>query len=210
MQKALTERQNEILEFIKEYTMKNQKPPTVREICKKFNLKSTNAVHSILNALEKKGYIKRANFKARNIIINDLKLDKKQNEVKEIPLISNFDAQNPLSMFTNLSGTIKLDSKIFATSPSFAVEVPDDGMRKDGIFKGDIAIITQRLNLKNGTIVFASVGNEGLIRYLKKTKNGEIYLIPSSRGYKALKFKEGDQNLWIGGEVSFIIRKLTS
>lgn len=209
MLKALTKRQNEVLEFIKEYTMKNLKPPTIREICKKFNFKSTNAAHSVLKALEKKGYIKRANFKARNITINDLKLNKRQDEVKEIPLISNFDAQNPLSMFTNLSGTIKLDSKIFGFSPYFAVEVPDDGMRKDGIFKGDIAIITHKSNLKNGSIVFASVGNEGLIRYFKKTENGEIYLMPSSRGYEVLKFKEGDKNLWIGGEVSFIIRKLT-
>ncbi len=209
MQRALTERQNEILEFIKEYTMRNLKPPTVREICKKFNFKSTNAVHSILKALEKKGYIKRANFKARNIIINDLKLNKRQDEIKEIPLISNFDAQNPFSMLTNLSGTIKLDSNIFGPSPYFAVEVPDDGMRKDGIFKGDIAIITQKTNLKNGSIVFASVENTGLIRYLERTESGEIHLIPSSRGYEVLKFKEGDKNLWIGGEVSFIIRKLT-
>jgi repressor LexA len=209
MQKALTKRQNEILEFIKEYTIKNLKPPTVREICKKFNFKSTNAVFSILKALEKKGYIKKVDFKARNIIINDLKLNKRQDEVKEIPLISNFDAQNPFSMLTNLSGTIKLDSKIFDSSPYFAVEVPDDGMRKDGIFKGDIAIITQKANLKNGSIVFASVENTGLIRYLKRTENGEIFLIPSSRGYEMLKFKEGDKNLWIGGEVSFIIRKLT-
>lgn len=210
MLKPLTKRQNEILEFIKGYTIKNLKPPTVREICKEFNFKSTNAVHSILKALEKKGYIKRANFKARNIIINDLKLRKKQDEVKEIPFISNFNAQNPFSMFTNLSGTVKLDSKLFGSSPSFAVEVSDDGMQKEGIFKGDIAVITQKSNLKNGSIAFVIVENEGLIRYLKKNENGEIYLIPSSRGYEMLKFKENDPNLWIGGEVSFIIRKLTS
>ncbi|CUS76708.1 repressor LexA [Candidatus Kryptonium thompsonii] len=207
MKEALTKRQNQIFEFIKKYTIENHKPPTIREICKKFNFKSTNSAYSVLKALERKGYIQRTNLKARNININDFKLDKTQIDLKEIPLISTFDAQNPLRMFTNLNGTIKLDMKIFDTLPSFAVEVTDDGMQKDGIFKGDIAIITQSLEIKNGSIVFAVIKNEGLIRHYKN-ENNEIYLIPSSRGYETLKFKEGDKNLWIGGEVSFIIRKL--
>ncbi|MDW8108602.1 MAG: transcriptional repressor LexA [Candidatus Kryptonium sp.] len=207
MKKTLTEKQNLILEFIKKYTLENQKPPTIREICKKFNFKSTNAVYSILKSLEKKGYIQRTNLKSRNININDFKLNESHNEFKEIPLISTFDAQNPLAMFANLSGTIKLDPKLFSFSPQFALEVPDDGMQKDGIFKGDIAIVTQNQNIKNNSIVFAVVGSEGLIRRYKN-ENGEIYLLPSSRGYETLKFNEGDKNLWIGGEVSFIIRKL--
>ncbi len=207
MSKALTKRQNEILEFIKNYTLENLKPPTVREICQKFNFKSTNAVYSILSALEKKGYIKKTGFKARNLSINNLKLNEKQDNIKQIPLISNFDAKEPLTMFTNLNGTIKLDPTIFNPPPSFAVEVPDDGMRKDGIFKGDIAIVNQKSKLKNGNIVFAVVRNEGLIRYFK-SESEDIYLIPANRGYETLKLKKEDENLWIGGEVTFIIRKL--
>ncbi len=207
MKKTLTKRQNQVLEFIRKYTIENQKPPTIREICKKFNFKSTNSAHSILKALEKKGYIQRTNFKSRNININNFKLNETPNEIKEIPLVSTFDSQNPFMMFANLSGTIKLDPKLFAHSPLFALEVPDDGMQKYGIFKGDIAIVTQNPDIKNGSIVFAVVGTEGLIRYYKN-ENGEIYLIPSSRGYETLKFKEEDKTLWIGGEVSLIIRKL--
>jgi repressor LexA len=209
LNKTLTKKQNQVLEFIKEYTLKNLKPPTVREICKKFNIKSTNAVYSILKALEKKGYIQKPDSKARNIIINNFKINSTQNDFVEIPIISNFNAKNPFAMFTNLNGTLKLDPKIFhSTSSSFAVEVTDDGMHKIGIFKGDIAIINQKSNPKNGSVIFAVAGNEGLIRYFKN-ENGEINLIPSSRSYETLKFKEGDENLWIGGEVSFIIRKLS-
>lgn len=208
MKKALTKRQNQVFEFIKEYMIENHKPPTIREICKQFNFKSTNSAFSVLKALEKKGYIQMTNLKARNININDFKFNKTQTELKEIPLVStSFSAKDPLMMFTNLNGTIKLDTKIFDASSSFAVEVTDDGMQKDGIFKGDIAIITQNLELKNESIVFAVVKNEGLIRRYKNEKD-EIYLIPSSRGYEILKFKKGDENLWIGGEVSFIVRKL--
>lgn len=207
MKKTLTKKQNQVLEFIRKYTLENQKPPTIREICKKFNFNSTNSAHSILKALEKKGYIQRTNFKSRNININNFKLNEKQSEIKEIPLVSTFDAQNPFMMFANLNGTIKLDPKLFAYSPLFAFEVPDDGMQKDGIFKGDIAIVTQSPNIKNGSIVFAVIGNEGLVRYYKN-ENGEVYLIPSNRGYETLKFKEGDKTLWIGGEVSLIVRKL--
>ncbi len=185
------------------------KPPTVREICKKFNIRSTNAVYSILKALEKKGYIQKPDSKARNIIINDLKINPAQNDLVEIPIISNFNAKNPLAMFTNLKGTLKLDPKIFPiTSSSFAVEVTDDGMHKAGIFKGDLAIVNQKSNPQNGSIIFAVVENEGLIRFFKN-ENGEINLTPSSKSYETLKFKEGDENLWIGGEVSFIIRKLS-
>lgn len=205
--KNLTKKQNQVFEFIKKYTLQNQKPPTVREICESFNFKSTNSAYSILKSLEKKGYIQRKNLKARNINVNDLNLNETQNEVKEIPIISIFDASNPLKMFTELSGTLKLDSKLFGHASMFAVEVPDDGLRKNGIFKGDIAIISQNSNVKNESIIFAVIGNEGLIRYYKNER-GEIQLIPSSRGYEVLRIKEGDKNLWIGGEVFFILRKL--
>ncbi len=205
--KALTEKQNQILEFIKDYISKNLKPPTVREICERFNFKSTNAVYSILKLLEKKGYIQKINGKSRNIMLKDTIFNDK-NDIKEIPLISRFDSKKPLLMFTNLNGTVKIDSKMLDDSSSFAVIVPDDGMQKAGIFKSDIAVIKQDVEIENGDIIFAVIGNNALIRFFK-SEQGKIYLVPSARGYETLIFNEDDKNLWIGGKVSLIIRKIS-
>jgi repressor LexA len=205
--RPLTERQNQILEFIRDYISKNLKPPTVREICEEFKFKSTNAVYSILKSLEKKGYIKKVNGKSRNIIPKDI-MFKEENDIKEIPLLSKFNSKNPLLMFTNLIGTVKIDAKMFDHPSSFAVIVPDDGMQKAGIFKNDIAIIKQDTKIENGDIVFAVTGNNAFIRYFK-SEHGKIYLVPSARGYETLSFNEDDKNLWIGGKVSLIIRKIS-
>jgi repressor LexA len=90
--RPLTERQNQILEFIRDYISKNLKPPTIREICEEFKFKSTNAVYSILKSLEKKGYIEKVNGKSRNIIPKDI-MFKEENDIKEIPLISKFNSK---------------------------------------------------------------------------------------------------------------------
>jgi len=205
--KSLTKRQNQVFEFIKDYISKNLKPPTVREICEKFNLKSTNAVDSILKSLERKGYIQKIKGKSRNIVLKNTTLKDNNNDIKEIPLLSKFEAKDPLTMFTNLNGTIKVDTKMFDPSSSFAIIVPDDGMQKSGIFKNDIAIIKQDAKIENGDIVFAVVGNDAFIRYFK-SEHGKIHLIPSGRGYETLTLNNGDANLWIGGKVSIIIRKI--
>ena len=70
-QGRITEKQKEILEYIKETILKKGYPPAVREICEAVNLKSTSSVHSHLETLEKNGYIRRDPTKPRTIEILD-------------------------------------------------------------------------------------------------------------------------------------------
>ncbi len=68
----LTFRQKEVLEFISATIQQKGYPPTLREIGKRFRIASTNAVNGILEALEKKGYIKRRPFLSRGIEITSI------------------------------------------------------------------------------------------------------------------------------------------
>jgi repressor LexA len=209
MRRRLTKRQNQVFEFIKKFIEENHRPPTVREICREFNFSSTNSVHSIISSLEKKGYIRKERGVARGIAVPEDKLSTNgmYKDVKKIPLVSNFDANNPFMMLTNLDGTLKLDMQLANYESLFAVRVPDDGMERDGILKGDIAVVERKSEVRTGKIVFAIVENEGLIRYYK-FENETIHLVPSNKSYDILKFPKDDPNLWIGGEVVLIIRKL--
>ena len=205
---VLTKRQNQILEFIKIFIQKNQRAPTVREICKEFKFKSTNSAYQYINTLVKKGYLKKVHG-ARGVIITDVNLltARQDDSIKRIPVISNYSAQNPLTMFVNSDESIKISRELAPDTPLFAVKVPDDGMSKDGIFKGDIAVVNQKPNVENGKIIFAVYEETGFVRYYK-TEGNIVCLIPSNRSYDKLELSKNDPKLWIGGEVVLIIRKL--
>ena len=78
----ISEKQQEILEFMKERILEKGYPPTVREICERVNLKSTSSVHSHLETLEKNGYIRRDPTKPRAIEICDDNFNMVRTEIK--------------------------------------------------------------------------------------------------------------------------------
>ena len=83
----ITEKQKEILEYIKETTLSRGYPPAVREICEAVNLKSTSSVHSHLETLEKNGYIRRDPTKPRAIEIMDDSFQMVRHEMASIPVV---------------------------------------------------------------------------------------------------------------------------
>ena len=86
-QGKITEKQKEILEFIKETILSKGYPPAVREICEAVHLKSTSSVHSHLESLEKNGYIRRDPTKPRTIEILDDDFALTRREVVNVPVI---------------------------------------------------------------------------------------------------------------------------
>ena len=94
-QGKITEKQKEILEYIKETILGKGYPPAVREICEAVHLKSTSSVHSHLEALERNGYIRRDPTKPRTIEILDDDFALTRREVVNVPIIGSVkDASN--------------------------------------------------------------------------------------------------------------------
>ena len=131
--KNLTEKQRKIFEFINDYIIKNGYPPSIKEIMKHFSFSSPTAVVSHLNALEKKGYIKREEKTSRGIILKKHFLN--------IPVIGRIPAGIPNIEEENLEGFISVNGQFLGKGEFFSLIVKGDSMKDAGIFDGDYVII---------------------------------------------------------------------
>jgi len=207
----LTKRQSDVYDFIvRKITIENI-PPSIKEICEEFSIKSTNAVYELLNVLEKKGYIERSKRGASRSI----KLINKKNEnfndnkqVIELNIAGKGDAKNPLSIFLNSKDKIFLDKDFFRLHKGshFAAYIEDDGLGKDGIKRGDLVLVAQGKSLDSGTIVAVLYEDKILARILDRFESyDELYA--NVRGYPKIKIKKGSKDAVIIGKIIGVIRK---
>lgn len=207
---SLTPRQNEIYEFIRSYMEKEQAPPTIPEIAERFRLRSTNGVFEHLNALETKGYIIRHAGKARGIALVDPDFSGKSGSgstTRQIPVVGEGHSSNPFSIFMNPRGMFTPDPETMPTENAFVVVVTDDGMDKEGIFKGDYAVVRQRTDLADGDMVFALVGDQQVVRRLEHA-GPRRYLAALNRHYAKIAVPDGSPDVALMGEVAAVVRRV--
>lgn len=177
-------KQAEIYEFLKSYTENKGYPPSVREICEAVSLSSTSTVHGHLRRLEKKGMIKRDPTKPRALEIAELSVGSK--EMISIPIISKVTEGLPLLATENIEDTFQLPlDYIKHDRELFMIRVSDDSMINIGIAKGDLAIIEEANDVKNGDIILTLIYNSMVIkRYFKERDH--IRLQPENDTMKPL------------------------
>ena len=93
---TITQKQQEILEYIKESILSRGYPPAVREICEAVHLRSTSSVHAHLETLEKKGYIRKDPAKPRTIEIVDDTFNLTRREISNVPMIGRVAAKGAI------------------------------------------------------------------------------------------------------------------
>ena len=118
----ITDKQREILEYIKKEILNRGYPPTVRDICEAVNLKSTSSVHSHLETLEKNGYIRRDPTKPRAIEIVDDNFNLTRREFANVPLIGQVAAGQPLLAVENIESSLSDSYRIHAERRILYVE----------------------------------------------------------------------------------------
>jgi repressor LexA len=150
--KNLTERQNEILDFIKLFIKKHNYPPTLREIGEAFAISSKGAYDHI-KALEKKGIIRCGKGRSRAIEIVD-----NEDAVVFIPLIYKVLATKPLFSTDNYKEKIALPASLINKKKAcFALLMQEPSMLKAGIMQGDTAIFCEQNRAENGDIVLVNI-----------------------------------------------------
>ena len=206
MKKDLTLRQKEILEFITQFVEQNGYPPTYREIGSKFDIASTNGVKRHLDALQKKGYLNIESNSSRAISITGDSLSgaDRDNSV-EIPIIGRVAAGYPILAQENIEGTLNLDVNMIGKKDNcFALKVKGDSMINAGIFEGDLVIITQQKDARNGDIVVALLDDEATLKRFYRDKTG-VKLIPENESYKVIEINNLS-DFSIIGKVAGVIR----
>ena len=175
----ITQRQNEILAYIKEIILKNGYPPSVREICEAVHLKSTSSVHSHLEALEMKGYIRRDPSKPRTIEIIDDCFNLTRREVINVPILGTVAAGQPLYAEENIENYYPIPSDLLPNTETFMLKVRGNSMINAGIIEEDQIIIARCSAAHNGDIVVALVNDSATVKRFFK-EDGHYRLQPEN------------------------------
>lgn len=175
----ISKKQAEILEYIKDQIIQKGYPPAVREICVAVNLKSTSSVHSHLETLEKNGYIRRDPTKPRAIEIVDDEFNLTRREMRNIPMIGQVAAGQPILAEQNISGYFPLLSEELPSGDLFMLEVRGESMINIGIYDGDRIIVQQTSTAENGDIVVALVEDSATVKTYYK-EQGRYRLQPEN------------------------------
>lgn len=178
MNNTLTSKQKKVLEFIRQ-RIREGIAPTIREIAGEMNFSSTGTVRDYLEALGKKGYLKRSNKLSRSIELLKYK-------PYSIPIIANIAAGKPSLAYEDIEGYVNADDLFLGRigmDDVFALRVQGESMIEAGILHGDIAIIKKQKAADNGDIIAALLeNNEATLKRLRQ-KGNTIYLEAANKDY---------------------------
>ena len=170
-----TYKQQKVLDYVKEQIKKEGYAPSVREICKALDLKSTSTVHGYLSRLEKKGLIQKAALKPRTLRIVSEQDDEKtfytSKEMVDVPIVGKVTAGLPILAVENVEDTFPLPIDFVGNSETFMLRVRGDSMIDAGILDGDLVLVKKQNNAENGDIVVALIEDEATVKKFYKEKN---------------------------------------
>jgi repressor LexA len=175
----ITEKQSQILEYIKSEILNKGYPPSVRDICQAVNLKSTSSVHSHLETLEKNGYIRRDPTKPRTIEIIDDNFNLVRREVVNVPMVGTVAAGQPILAIENIDNYFPIPSEYMPNEETFMLKVKGESMINAGILDGDNILVKRQNTAKNGDMVVALVDDSATVKTFYK-ENGHIRLQPEN------------------------------
>ncbi len=201
----LTDKQKDILNFLRKFTNENGYPPTVKEMMAKFNFASPTAVTTHLIALEKKGYVKKVGNRARGSV--PVKRNKDYDMVN-IPLLSNEVKAGLLMDVAEeiVEDTFALPKSIAQDEGNFLIKVVGDSMIDAHIKEGDMVLVNPKnIEPNNGDIVVAKIDNNGneeitIKRFFRE--NDYIKLVSENKDYPPIQ----QEKISIVGKVVGLIR----
>lgn len=175
--KQLTERQQEIFDFVKNHISTTGMPPTRVEIAREIGFKSPNAAEEHLKALARKGYIEMLSGTSRGIriLVND---EEAANE-DSLPLVGRVAAGTPIEAIEHIEDHYPVSGTMFNPTADYLLRVNGNSMENIGILDGDLLAVHKTKVAKNGQVVVARVDDDVTVKRLEK-KGNLIYLHPEN------------------------------
>jgi repressor LexA len=173
--KALTAKQQRVLDFLKSKILENGYPPTVREICDATGLSSTSTVHSHLATLTKKGFIKRDSAKNRAIEILDEDFYAGGRAVIHVPVVGRFTPGKPVLTEENIEDTFPLPRDYVKKTDCYLLHVKGDHLAADGILDGDMVLAHLQGEAKDGdNVIILNEKGAQVIKFNRKLKSANV------------------------------------
>jgi len=209
MARDLTARQREIFEYIKKMIRSKGRPPSIREIGENFKINSTNGVRAVLEALERKGYIKRDRYTSRGIeLLKEADESVSSDRFREVNLIGNVAAGSPILAEQNIEGSFLLDRSFVPGEEVFSLRVRGDSMIDAMVNDGDYVILRPTETAQNGEMVaiWLPEEEETTLKYFYKEKDGYRFQ-PANPNFDPIRRKKSDK-VEIKGKVVMVVRQV--
>lgn len=209
-QRPVTDRQRSVWGFISKEAVRCGYPPTLREIGEHFNIGSTNGVRTILEALERKGYVRRQPYLSRGIEIlkwpDQMGTFEEESRVTRIPIVGQVAAGVPLLAEQNIEGELLIDRSLFPAGDGFALRVKGLSMIEAGINDGDIVLARPDLPFEKGAIIVALIDDEATVKYYFP-ENDKIRLEPANPNFKPIWINRNTHGFKVVGKVVGLYRR---
>lgn len=226
MSLKLTDRQQQILDLIRQAIINTGFPPTRAELATVLGFKSANAAEDHLRALARKGVIELTAGASRGIRLTDLANESIEADVDTelpadrprlktlpgagfllLPLIGRVAAGHPILATENIEKEINVDLDMFEQRPDYLLKVKGLSMRDAGILDGDLLAIKKTSDARNGQIVVARIDEEVTVKRLSKS-GGRIELLPENPDFEPIQIQPG-QDFSLEGIAVGLIRNTT-
>ena len=205
--RELTDRQRQVLDFIKADTARTGYPPTVRDIGAAVGLSSSSTVHAHLEALEAKGLIRRDPSKPRALEVLDRAVPvtplPARTNVVDLPLVGAVAAGVPMLAAENVESTMSLPTEVVRDDSTFVLRVKGESMIGAGILDGDYVVVRSQPTAVNGDIVVAQLEDEATVKRFFKEAD-RVRLQPENDTMEPIYARD----VTILGKVTAVFRRL--
>ena len=170
----LSPKQQQIYDYILSFSQEHGYPPSVREIAQAVDLRSPSTVHFHLKGLREAGLIEQAAGKTRAITVTD----GAHNRRNQVPLLGSVAAGSPILAEECIEDYLTFDTG-GRVGEHFALRVRGESMLEAGILPGDVVVVHQEQQVRNGDIVVALFEDEATVKTFRR-ENGHIWLYPEN------------------------------
>ena len=204
----LSDKDYQILEYIKNQQMIKGFPPSVREICEAVGLKSTATIHAHLKKLEQCGKIIRDSSKNRSIklceeVSESPAIQYAEDKYIDVPVFGNVAAGNPILAVDEVTDTFALPMDFAKNKDLFMLRVKGESMINAAILDGDLVIVQKQQTANNADIVVALIDDSATVKTFYK-ENGHFRLQPENDTMEPIIVNE----VLILGKVVGVFRKM--
>ena len=179
-----------LLDFLTEHTYQ----PSVREIGKRFNIKSTKTVSELLQSLERKGYIERDPSRSRGVRLVGYGGARR---TQPVPFYGRIAAGEPMLLPEHRKGYITVDRRFIPSENVFWLRITGDSMIGRGIFDGDYVMIQPGSDVSEGMIIAARLGEDATVKSYTH-RDGNVVLVPANPAEQEIVVREDDDFAVIG------------
>ena len=197
--KTLSPKQQQIYDYIIAFSAEHGYPPSVREIGAYVGLKSPSTVHFHLKGLESAGLINKAEGKTRSITVAQPEAPAAPED--RVPVVGSVAAGSPILAQECIEDYLTFDTG-GRPGEYFALKVRGESMKYAGILPGDLVIVHQQADARNGEIVVALFEEEATVKTLRR-KDGHVWLMPENPDYEPI----DGEGCAILGKVTAVVRR---